>query len=366
MEQYRSWLALKQIPGVGNVLFKRLLSRFKLPEAVFSAKASELADVEGLSNAAVQAIASFSAFSAIDREFEKITKAGCTLICLHDPAYSPLLAAIYDPPPLLYVKGVLLSPEACPVAVVGARGTTPYGRAVTEQLCRGLVRQGVTIVSGFARGIDAVAHRSALSAGGRTLAVLGCGIDRIYPPEHKTLYHDIAECGALLSEFAMGALPEAHHFPQRNRIISGLSLGCLVVEAAEKSGSLITVRHALEQGREVFAAPGPIFSPSSAGSNRLIQSGAKLVTGVADILNEILPQCASRSKEGASETAPLEAVPLEEDEAALCVFLSSEPKQIDRIIGESGRTAAAVSGLLLTLELKGVVEKLQGQFYARK
>jgi DNA processing protein len=360
VEQYRSWLALKQIPGVGNVLFKRLLSHFKSPEGVFSATKTELAAVEGLSETAARAIVSFRAFSEIDREFEKITKAGGALVCLHDAAYSPRLAEIYDPPPLLYMKGVPAPPVSYPVAVVGTRQTTPYGRAVTAQFCRELVRQGVSVVSGFARGIDAVAHQSTLTAGGYTLAVLGCGIDRVYPPEHKKLYHDLAERGLLLSEFAMGTPPEPHRFPQRNRIISGLSLGCVVVEAAEQSGSLITARHALEQGREVFAVPGPIFSVSSAESNRLIQSGAKLVTCVADILTEIVPQYTGKQE------APREVPPLEADEAALYRFLSSEPKQIDQIIGESGQTAAAVSGLLLTLEIKGIVEKLPGQFYTRK
>ena len=361
MEQYRHWLALKQVTGVGNVLFKRLLERFSSPGAIFSAPPLELASVEGLSDTAARAILSFRAFSEIDREFEKIRKAGCALVCLHDPEYPALLAAIYDPPPLLYVKGTL-PPMPHSMAVVGARQATPYGRKVTQHLCRGLVQQGMVIVSGFARGIDEVAHQSTLAAAGHTLAVLGCGVDRIYPPEHKQLYHDIADRGALLSEFDLGTAPEPHHFPQRNRIISGLSLGCVVVEAAERSGALITARHALEQGREVFAVPGPIFSPSSAGSNRLIQSGAKLVTDTADILNEV-QYAASQEK---SEAPPPPEIPLDEAEAVLCRFLSSEPKQIDQIIGESGQTAASVSGLLLTLELKGVIEKSQGQFYVRK
>ncbi len=360
VEQYRSWLALKRIPGVGNVLFKRLLSHFKSPEEVFSANETALAAVEGLPETVAKQIVLFRAFSEIDREFEKIAKAGGALVCLHDAAYPPRLAEIYDPPPLLYVKGVPAPPVSYPVAVVGTRRTTPYGRAVTAQLCREMARHGVSIVSGFARGIDAVAHQSTLAAGGYTLAVLGCGIDRIYPPEHKKLYHDLAERGLILSEFAMGTSPEPHHFPQRNRIISGLSLGCVVVEAAEQSGSLITARHALEQGREVFAVPGTIFSASSAGSNRLIQSGAKLVTSVADILSEIIPQYTEKRE------APREVPPLEADEAALYPFLSSEPRQIDQIIGESGQTVAAVSSLLLRLEIKGIVEKLQGQFYIRK
>ena len=360
MERYRHWLALKKVAGVGNVLFKRLVETFSSPNAVFQADEAMLTGVEGVSAAVARAIASFSAFSEIDAEFEKIEKAGATLLCSRDAGYPPLLSAIYDPPPLLYMKGTLNDPHA--VAVVGSRKTTPYGRAVAEQMGRGLARQAVTVVSGFARGIDGVVHRATLAAGGRTLAVLGCGVDCVYPPEHQKLRDEVITCGAILSEFPMGTPPEAHHFPQRNRIISGLALGCVVIEATETSGALITARCALEQGREVFAVPGWVTSPTSAGPHRLIQNGAKLAACVADILVEILPHLAERA---AQETPLAPPPPLEGNEAVVYAHLALVPKHIDQIIHESGQTAAAVAGFLLTLEIKGVVRTMPGQFYAR-
>ncbi|MFQ5781351.1 MAG: DNA-processing protein DprA, partial [Nitrospiria bacterium] len=307
-----------------------------------------------------EGIRSFTDFDPVDKELEKADKAGASLLSLKDPSYPALLLAIYDPPPLLYVKGEWGKETVYPVAVVGTRKTTHYGRTVTERLCRGLAQQGMTVVSGFARGIDGLAHRSALSQGGKTIAVLGCGVDCIYPTEHKRLFDEIVEQGAIFSEFAMGAPPEPHHFPQRNRIISGLSLGCVVVEATLKSGSLITARFALEQGREVFAVPGPILSETSAGPHQLIASGAKLVHEVGDILDELLPQLKRRSPKPEPESPPLES-----DEEALYRLLSSEPKHVDQVIHESAKTASAVSGLLLMLELKGAVKQLAGQFYVR-
>jgi DNA processing protein len=357
MEQYRYWLALKKVPGIGNVLCKRLVETFGGPEAVFRADLEALATVEGISEETARSLLAFSAFSEIDVEFERVSRAGARLLCLHDPEYPKHLTEIYDPPPLLYVKGKLT--DAPCVAIVGSRTTTPYGRAVAEQMARGLAGQGITVVSGFARGIDGVAHRAALAAGGETVAVLGCGVDRIYPPEHRALHEQIVAHGAMLSEFPMGTPPEPHHFPQRNRILSGLSLGCVVVEAPEASGSMITARHAVEQGREVFAVPGPITSPSSAGPHRLIRDGATLVRNVSDIFAEILPHLAGRSV----TEAPLP--PLEPAEEAVFRLLSLAPKQIDQIIQESGQTVSAISGTLLALELKGAVRLLPGQFYVR-
>jgi len=363
MEQYRNWLALKQVPGIGNVLYKRLIDTFVTPEAVFAADEAALLQVEGLSERSAEEILSFSAFDAADREWEKIQKEGAYLLCLTDADYPPLLAAIYDPPPLLYLKGKTpwrSDDPSFPLAVVGSRKTSPYGKSVTEKLCRALAQGGIAIVSGFARGIDGIAHREALAAGGDTIAVLGCGIDVIYPTEHRQLYNEIKARGTLISEFPIGAPPEAHHFPQRNRMISGLSLGCLVVEASLKSGSLITARLALEQGREVFAVPGPIFSEGSAGPHQLIASGAKLVQRIEDILDEILPQSARSTERPVAEPPPLEA-----EEALVYRLLSFEPKHIDLLIQESQKAASEVSGLLLGLELKGAVRQMAGQFYAK-
>ncbi|MFQ5588736.1 MAG: DNA-processing protein DprA [Nitrospiria bacterium] len=369
MEIYRYWLALQHVAGVGNVLFKRLIEVYKAPEAVFEASDESLSGIEGLSKNTAQAIHTFNAFDAVDRELEQIRQHQVSIITLNDPAYPERLADIYDPPPFLYMKGSLENTDDAPrskdpqypIAVVGARKTTPYGRQVTERLCRGLAEQGATIVSGFARGIDALAHQSALAAGGKTIAVLGCGIDVVYPPEHKKLYQHISEQGAILSEFPMGTPPVSRNFPKRNRIISGLSLGCLVVEAGLKSGSLITARLAMEQGREVFAVPGPIYSGMSAGPHQLIASGAKLVQNASDILGEILPQQPSRAAGVGMPKAP----PLAAEETDLFESLSFEPKHIDVLILESQKPAAAVSGLLLTLELKGLARQMAGQYYVR-
>lgn len=359
MERYRSWLALKRVTGVGNVLYRRLLDRFKTPDAIFAAGEEALQTVAGVSLDLAKAICCFSAFDQVDREIEKLDALGVTLLSLQDPDYPPLLAAIYDPPPFLYVKGDPQTANPYPVAVVGSRRASHYGKTVAERLSRELAEQGVTIVSGFARGIDTIAHQAALAAGGRTIAVLGCGIDQIYPPEHRSLSEEVAEQGLILSEFPLGTPPDGRNFPQRNRIISGLSLGCLVVEATLESGSLITARCALDQGREVFAIPGSILSETTAGTHQLIRSGAKLVERVEDILEEILPQVRRVPRESAF--APV----LEGEEKKLYDLLGFEPKHIDQLIHESTLSIAVVSGLLLALELRGIARQLTGKFYVR-
>lgn len=359
MERYRSWLALKRVTGVGNVLYRRLLDKFKTPDAVLGAGEEALLTVEGVALDLARGICSFDAFDLVDLEIETLTRLGVTLLSLQDPDYPPLLAAIYDPPPFLYVKGDPRIPNPYPIAVVGSRRASHYGRTVAARLSRELAEQGMTIVSGFARGIDALAHCAALAAGARTIAVLGTGIDRIYPSEHRRLFDEIAEQGLIVSEFPLGAAPEAHHFPQRNRVISGLSVGCLVVEATLESGSLITARSALEQGREVFAVPGSILSETTAGTHQLIRSGAKLVERVEDILEEILPQMRRLPRESAF--APV----LEGEEKKLYDLLGFEPKHIDQLIQESALSTAAVSGVLLSLELRGIARQLTGKFYVR-
>jgi len=266
------------------------------------------------------------------------------------------------------VSGTLSEEDHHAVAIVGTRHATPVGRVITEQLSRGLAEAGVTVVSGLARGIDGAAHRSALEAGGRTIAVLGCGIDRTYPPEHQALRKKVEEQGTVLSELPLGAYPHAYHFPKRNRIISGLSLGVVVVEAAPKSGSLITARLAAEQGREVFAVPGSIQSEQSRGTNGLIKQGARLVETVEDILDELVSQCepsfqARMQARRAALTRPVQSgrLSLEQDEATLYAALSMEPVHIDELIAKTGLPAASVSGLLLSLELKGAIRQLPGQ-----
>ena len=288
-------------------------------------------------------------------------------IALADERYPAWLRAITDPPAVLYCDGRIEPQDRQAVAIVGARRATPYGLQATETLARELSGAGFTIVSGLARGIDAAAHRAALDAGGRTIAVRGSGLDVTYPPEHARLREEIAGCGAVLTEFPTGTQPKPSHFPQRNRIISGLALGVVVVEAAEDSGSLITARRALEQGREVFAVPGSIDAPLSRGPHGLIKQGAKLVETVDDIVEELLPQLETAGVPKRRPGLPkAEDLPnLSPDERLLLDQMSREPLHLDDLTERSGLTPAGVAGILLGLELKDVVRQLPGQRYYR-
>jgi len=366
MEELFHWIALKQVSGVGAVLYKRLIENFTTPSAVFSADEEALWAVEGISESVAKNILTFNDFDSAKREIEKTEKDGVKILTLNDSDYPPLLLTIYDPPPVLYRKGKM-DKDPYPLAMVGTRNMTPYGKLVAERIAGALARIGITVVSGFARGVDATAHQAALIAGGRTIAVLGCGIDVIYPKEHRKLYDQILENGVIFSEFPMGTHPEPHYFPQRNRTISGLSLGCVVCEASTKSGSMITARFAMEQGREVFAVPGSIFSDTSKGVHYLLQSGAKLVGDIQDILKELLPQIkANKPQEAIFVTTVLKKIPaLVGDEEKLYTLLSLEPKQINTIIEESTLAPSVVSYCLLALELKGVVRQMGGQFFIR-
>ncbi|MDP3016791.1 MAG: DNA-processing protein DprA, partial [Deltaproteobacteria bacterium] len=321
------WLALNFVPGVGAVFIKRLLDRFQTPEAVFQASMKELLEVEGLGVKVASEIRKGPSEQAVKNELSSLEKSGGRIITLKDEVYPPRLRDIYDPPALLYLKGELKKEDELAVSIVGSRKTTPYGRWITEKISQTLVRYGVTIVSGMARGVDSVAHWGAISGGGRTLAVLGCGVDVVYPPENRNLFSKIIEQGAVLSEFPMGSPPEGGHFPKRNRIISGLSMGVVVVEAGPDSGSLITANYALEQGREVFAIPGNVGADGSRGTNRLIKDGAKLVESSEDILEEILPQW-RREKERIEEVKP-RGPDLSEEEKVLYEMLGETPLHID-------------------------------------
>jgi len=367
----RPWFVLRAVPGLGDALLCRLVQSFGSPDAVLQAPHDALTQVDGVSLALAKAIRQGPGaedMQAIDRELKALERLPIRVLTILDPDYPARLKTIHDPPPLLSVSGTLSEEDHHAVAIVGTRHATPAGRVITEQLSRGLAEAGVTVVSGLARGIDGAAHRSALEAGGRTIAVLGCGIDRTYPPEHQALRKKVEEQGAVLSELPLGAYPHAYHFPKRNRIISGLSLGVVVVEAAPKSGSLITARLATEQGREVFAVPGSIQSEQSRGTNGLIKQGARLVETVEDILDELVSQCepsfrARMQARRAALTRPVQSgrLSLEQDEATLYAALSMEPVHIDELIAKTGLPAAAVSGLLLSLELKGAIRQLPGQ-----
>ena len=364
VEEYFYWLALSLTPGVGSTLIKRLLDRFKTPEAVFHAPTKELLRIEGLGEKVVGEIRKGPLEKMVERELTLLKEVGGTILTLKDDTYPKRLKDIYDPPALLYVRGELKREDELAVSIVGSRKTSPYGRWITEKVSQELARHGVTIISGMARGIDSLAHWGAISGGGRTIAVLGCGVDVIYPSENRKLFEKIIEQGAILSEFPMGSPPEGGHFPRRNRIISGLSLGVVVVQAGERSGSLITAGYALEQGREVFAVPGNVGAEGSRGTNKLIKEGAKVVESSEDILEEILPQW---SKEGNIE--PKVESPgqdLTGEERILYELLGETPLHIDEMIRESRIDPGGVSSLLLNLELKGLITQWPGKCFSKK
>jgi len=358
------WLALSLVPGVGSILFKRFLDRFKTPEAVFRASAKELLTIEGLAEKVARSICQGPFEKAVKRELYLLEKVGGRIITLEEKVYPSRLKDIYDPPPVLYVRGEIKKEDELSISIVGSRKTSPYGRWFTEKISQDLAQHGVTIISGMARGIDSVAHQGAIEAGGRTMAVLGCGVDVVYPRENRRLCEQIIDHGAVLSEFPMASPPEAGHFPKRNRIISGLSLGVVVVQAGKRSGSLITAGYALEQGRDVFAVPGNVGAESSQGTNQLIKEGAKLVESSEDILEEILPQWKREEKVRSSAEDPGRG--LSKEERALYDLLGDTPLHIDAIIREMQWEAGKVSSLLLDLELKGLVSQWPGKCFTRK
>ena len=364
IEEVFYWLALSLIPGVGSTLMRRLLDRFKTPEAVFHAPTKELSKIEGLGEKVAQEIRKGPLEKVVEKELYLLRGVGGRVITLKDEEYPKRLKDIYDPPALLYVRGELKKEDELAVAIVGSRKTTPYGRWLTEKVSQELARHGVTIVSGMARGIDSLAHWGAISGAGRTIAVLGCGVDVIYPSENRNLFAKIIDHGAILSEFRMSSPPEGGHFPRRNRIISGVSLGVVVVQASEKSGSLITAGYALEQGREVFAVPGNVGTESSRGTHRLIKEGAKLVESSEDILEEILPQWTGERE--ATPKVETQKTDLTEEEKVLYELLGETPLHIDTMIRESRLDPGKVSSLLLNLELKGLVSQWPGKCFSRK
>ena len=358
MEDKLYWLALNMVPGVGPITYRNLVGQFRDPERVFAASPKTLAAVEGVGEKTIRAIKDFPAETAAVEELKKAKDLGVYILTFRDQGYPKNLLQIYDPPPLLYVRGKLDKGDSPMVAMVGSRKGSPYGRAVTKKISKALAAVGVTVVSGMARGIDTCAHLGSLEAGGMTLAVLGCGIDIMYPPENERLFLDIIDHGAVISEFPLSTPPEGKNFPKRNRIISGLSLGVVIVEATADSGSLITASHALEQGREVFAVPGNVGMATSQGTHALIKQGAKLVEGAQDILVEIIPQF-----EG---TVIREETPaLNDEEDGILQILSHNPLHIDEISRLSQMEIRRVSTILLELELKGVISQLGGKLFVR-
>ncbi|MDQ1317184.1 MAG: DNA-protecting protein DprA [Candidatus Poribacteria bacterium] len=366
-EDTKDWIILNMIPSVGSSTFRRLVKFFGSPSAVLAASLRELSMVRGVTPSVCQNIIDHRDNIQVDRELDLINQHNCKLITITDENYPSSLKAIYDPPPILYVKGNLLPADSYAISVVGTRNATTYGIKVAEQLSSQLASKGITIVSGMAYGIDTFAHKGALNAKGRTIAVMGCGLDIIYPAENSSLFEKIVSSGAVISELPMGTKPHRGMFPRRNRIISGMSLGTLVVEASKRSGAMITVDCALEQGREVFAVPGQIFSDTSKGTNELIKQGAKLVDSVEDILNE-LPSYTFQSSENESlknEDALIESQ-LSQEESAIWKVINSSPIHIDDISKRSALPIYKVSSTLVMLELKGLIQQLAGKMFVRK
>jgi DNA processing protein len=350
------WVGFSFIPSIGRVRLNRLEAYFENLADAWQAEPTELVRA-GLDSKVVRSIVSWRPRIDPDTEMEKLEKSGVQVLTWHDDGYPPRLKEIYDYPPIIYVKGSLLPEDEWCLAVVGTRRATAYGRQVTEEIVSDLARSRITIASGLARGIDSIAHHSALDVGGRSIAVFACGLDTVYPGENTTLARRIEQQGALISEYPLGTKPRPEYFPRRNRVLSGISLGVLVVEAGATSGALITANMALEQNREVLAVPGSIMSPTSQGTNHLIQEGAKLVRDYRDILEELNLGAAAQQIE------MKEILPASDTESLLLKQISTEPIHIDDVCRSSGLPVSTVSSTLAMMELKGMVKSIGNMKY---
>ncbi len=361
LSQQSYYYGFNLVPGIGPARLAKLIERCGTVAAAWHASPADLlaAGIDARSSAALEQIRSTV---DLDAQLAALAADGIQIVTVEDIGYPRLLAGVPNAPPLLYVRGDLTPTDDWAVAVVGTRSPTTYGKEATRLLVSELARRGVTIISGLAMGIDAVAHTAALDAGGRTIAVLGSGIDQVYPERNRALAGRIVQQGALVSDYPPGTKPMAANFPPRNRIISGLALGTLVVEAGEKSGSLITVEFALEHGREVFAVPGSIFSRNSAGTHRLIRDGATLAACADDVLDALNLASAPAQQELALTVLDDLA---DVTEATLMQHLSGEPQHIDLLTRASGLPAATVSATLAMLELKGYARQVGQMEYVR-
>jgi DNA processing protein len=357
------WIRLTKT-GASARRLNRLLDRFGSPGALFSASVSDVCAAAACNRSVAEKLLD-PAYAANDRDLKLMERLNVRLVPRTHAEYPSLLREISDPPPALYVRGTLAPQDARAIGIVGSRRSGDYGMRIAERFACELVEAGFTVVSGLAKGTDTAAHQGALRAGGRTLACLGCGVDVAYPYENRRLAQSISESGALLSEYPMTAPPDAWHFPSRNRVISGLSLGIVVLEAPVGSGALITAECAVDQNREVFAVPGNVDNARNRGAHALIKDGAKLVESVEDILAELRPD--------AQPALPLDVEPrraparveLTPDEALLHALLDTEPKPVDDLIQEVGKAAGPVAAALLMLEMKGVARRLPGNAYVR-
>lgn len=356
------WLSWNKIPDIGPKRFYRLIEYFGSVDVAWQAKSGEITRVLSLNSKISSRIFEEKNNINPERELDLIYKHKVNVLTIEDDLYPENLKTIHYPPPVLYYKGNIVEVDKNSISIVGSRKATYYGKMVAEKLSKDLALAGLTIISGMARGIDTAAHKGALSVNGRTIAVLGCGIDHIYPPENRRLAQEIEVSGAVISEFSLFTLPERQNFPRRNRIISGLSLGTLIVEAAEKSGALITADFALDQGREVFAIPGNINSPLSNGSHNLIKQGAKLVNNYQDILEEIHIVLPQKTTEKEMVTKDISVT---EEEKIIYRIITKEPTQIDEIIGISKLSVSKVSEILLSLELKDLIKEIEGKRFIK-
>ncbi len=370
-----AYLALNLLPRIGPIRVRRLLERFQSPQQILTAKRRELLEVPGIGEDMAEQIGDWENRIDLAEEKRRIADHDISLVTLDDENYPAALREIHDPPFLLYMKGTLTPADAAAIGVVGSRRTTHYGKEQAKKLSFQLAKAGFTIVSGLARGIDTAAHEAALAANGRTLAVLGSGIGNVYPPENQALADRIAGSGAVLSEFPVLYVPDKQSFPLRNRIVAGLSQGLLVVEAPVRSGSLITANQALEQGRTVFAVPGPIDRPTSEGCHRLIQQGATLVCCAQDIIDELGMEINSLALDFSTEPRspsqmpsgkPQRQLDLSEPERLLLAALTRGDATIDSLADATGIPTGKVSATLLQLELKSLIKQLPGKYFTKQ
>ncbi|HEX5838251.1 MAG TPA: DNA-processing protein DprA [Anaerolineales bacterium] len=356
MEEKKYWVGFNLIKGIGAVRMQALLQHFGDLESAWKAAPVDLAGA-GMGLKVIERIVQARTQVDLDKVWDRIESQGIKILTWMDDAYPQRLKEIEQPPPVLYIRGEYLPDDLFAVAIVGTRRVTPYGRQITEELSSYLAGHGITVISGLARGVDAIAHQTALKAGGRTISVLGSGVDKIYPPEHRQLAEQMMRNGAIVSDYAPGTPPDASNFPPRNRIISGLSLAIVVIEAGETSGALITAEFAAEQGREVFAVPGSILAPQSKGTNKLIQQGALPLLSVNDLI-----QALDLTRMG-DQKAARKIIPADETEARVMTVLSAEPLHVDEIRNQTELPIEKVSAALALMELKGMVRQVGGMNY---